>query len=140
MGLIIGVGLRVTAMASLAEPSWWWCSLSIVAAAALGRIAIVAMIVSTAPLADRPSAAQCVSVAQTWRALFVASLLALPMWAVWCAFRPALAAGSIITAALVLAWYRRMVLRRVGGTTGDLLGCSAFAIQLVVLIGASYRG
>lgn len=138
LALGIGVGLRVAAMAALLTSGWLWASASIVAASALGRLAIVGMMVSTSPIPDRSSQANELSASQTCRTFWLAAASTLAISAPWVWLSPGLAIGTITAAVLVLAWFRRKILLRVGGTTGDLLGCSAYLCQLVVLIGSAW--
>jgi adenosylcobinamide-GDP ribazoletransferase len=137
ISLIIGVGIRVAAIAACAELGLLWSMAVIVAAASLGRVAIVGLMACTSPIEDRHTQAKDVSGAQSVRTLVVASLISVPLWLPILVIRPAVGLSSIIAAIVVLVWYRRKILQRVGGTTGDLLGCSAFLVQLVILIGAS---
>ncbi|QEG38204.1 Cobalamin synthase [Roseimaritima ulvae] len=139
VALVVGVGGRAAAMASLVTDGIVWPLLAITAAAAWGRIAIVAMMVFTAPIENRDSHAKDISGMQTGATLLIAALLSLPLWIGWLLFAPLLAIVSLAAATLVLVWFRHKILKRVGGTTGDLLGCSAFLVQLVILIGASAR-
>jgi adenosylcobinamide-GDP ribazoletransferase len=140
IGLVIGVGLRVAAIASLLSISLSWTVMSIVAAATLGRVAILAMMLTTSPITLRDSQARDVSGTQNWRTMLTALIITIPMWAVWVYHSPGVALSSMVAAMLVLVWFRRKVLSRVGGTTGDLLGCSAFITQLVILAGSSWCG
>lgn len=136
MGLLIGVSIRWMAVGTMVQEDWKWTLAAVVAAAALGRFAIVTMMTTTAPISDRDSQAKDVSGNQSaWR-LLVAGLLMTPFCGYWFAMRPWYAAGALVAAGVVLLWYRHKILKRLGGTTGDLLGASGFLIQLVVLIGA----
>ncbi len=137
LALVIGVGGRAAAIAALAGGGLAWPLLAITAAAAWGRTAIVAMLAFTAPIENRDSHANDISAAQHRRTLWNAVLLCLPLWIGWLLFSPLQAAISLAAAALALVWFRRKILKRVGGTTGDILGGSAFLVQLVILIGAS---
>lgn len=139
MALVIGVGGRAAAMAALVDGGVIWPLVAITAAAAWGRIAIVAMMVTTPPIEHRESQANDISGTQTWTTLLIASLLSLPLWIGWLVMAPLVSALSLTVAIVVLAWFRRKIVKRVGGTSGDLLGCSAFLVQLVILIGASAR-
>lgn len=139
LALVIGVGARAAAMASLVGGGFVWPLAAITAAAVWGRIAIVAMMVFTPPIENRDSQANDISATQTWMTLISAGLLSLPLWIGWLILRPPVAAASLAAAILALVWFRHKILKRVGGTTGDLLGCSAFLVQLVITIGASAR-
>ena len=111
-----------------------WAFSSIVAASTLARLAIVGMMVTTDPISDRDSQARDISGGQTWRTFLIATLLSFPFFAIWIWLNPEAATVSLIVSMVLLIWFRRMVLLRIGGTTGDLLGCSAYLVQLVVLI------
>lgn len=137
ISLIIGVGMRVAAIAACAELGLLWSTAAIIAAASLGRVAIVGLMACTSPIEDRHTQAKDVSGTQSVKNLVVALLISAPLWLPMLIMRPAVGLASIIAAIVVLVSYRRKILQRVGGTTGDLLGCSAFMVQLVILIGAS---
>lgn len=139
VALVLGVGARAAAMASLVGGSVAWPLVAITAAAVWGRMAIVAMMASTPPIENRDSQANDISATQTWMTLISAGLLSLPLWIGWLVAAPLVAMASLTTAILALVWFRHKIMKRVGGTTGDLLGCSAFLVQLVIIIGASAR-
>lgn len=134
LSLVVGVGLRITATSSLSPFGWPWVIATIVAASTLGRLAIVGMMVTTQPVADRESRARDISASQTWKTFLIATLLSSPCFAIWLWINPLAAGTAIGISVVVLWWFRRCILRRVGGTTGDLLGSSSFLIQLIVLV------
>ncbi len=140
LGLILGVGLRVAAFSTLLGMSWLWAVVSIVAASTIARIAIIGLMVTTSPISDRDSQAKDVSGTQTWRTLVGSMLMTSLLWGVWIVMEPLLALSSIIAVLVILVWFRSKILKRVGGTTGDLLGCSAYIAQLVILVGSSWTG
>lgn len=137
LGLVIGVGLRIAATSSLIPFGWLWALATIVAASALGRLAIVGMMVTTPPVADRESQARDISASQTWRTFLMAALLSSPCFATWLWINPLAAVTAIVISVAALYWFRGCILRRVGGTTGDLLGSCAFLVQLIVLVTSS---
>ncbi len=138
LGLVIGVGLRVATITSLLSMSLAWTVASIVAASTLARLAILAMMIATLPITTRDSQARDVSGTQTWNTFFAALITTIPMWAAWVCLSPIVSMSSIVATVLVLIWFRRKVLASVGGTTGDLLGCSGYIAQLVILVGSSW--
>lgn len=138
LGLVVGVGVRVAATATLLSAGWMWAMASIVAASTLARIAIIGMMISTPPITSRQSQAKDVSGMQTTRTLIVSALMTMPLWVGWFWLSPMTACGSTLAAFIVLLWFRRKILSRVQGTTGDLLGCSAFLVQLVILMGSTW--
>ena len=137
VALVIGIAIRGLAMEATASNGFEWAFASIVAAAMLGRLVIVIFMVTTSPILSRHSQARDVSERQPVTRLLVSMLLALPFGIAWLLQYPKIAAVSIVVCLLIMVWYRRMVLRRIGGTTGDILGTSGFLAQLVILVGAS---
>ncbi|MCG8652773.1 MAG: adenosylcobinamide-GDP ribazoletransferase [Pirellulales bacterium] len=139
LGLVIGVGGRAAAMTALAaeEAKLVWAAIT--AAAALGRIGIVFMMACTAPITSRDTLAKDVSGTQTLMRAVGATVISCPFWLPWALLFSWLAALSSLAAGLVFFWFRRKIIQRVGGTTGDLLGATAFLIQWVILVGASVR-
>ena len=139
LALVLGVGIRASAMSVIGELGYVQSIVTIVAAASIARLAILVMMATTNPIADRATQAKDIAGKQSIANLRVASLLSLPFWIAWAWCGVGIALVSMIGAVLVLVWFRRMILRRVGGTTGDLLGCSAYITQLVIMIGATIR-
>lgn len=94
--------------------------------------------VTTEPIAHRKSHARDIASAQDWRTLAIATLTTLPLWGFWFWLGTMQALLGMLVVISLLAWYRHRILQRVGGTTGDLLGCSAYLTQLVILVIASW--
>jgi adenosylcobinamide-GDP ribazoletransferase len=62
--------------------------------------------------------------------LLVSPLLVLAVWR-----EPTAALGIVFVLVLGVWWLKRLVMRRIGGITGDGLGFAAYAGMLVVTIG-----
>ncbi|MEM9660025.1 MAG: adenosylcobinamide-GDP ribazoletransferase, partial [Planctomycetota bacterium] len=139
MAIVIGVPSRAIAIGSIAESNLLRTVATIAAAAAIGRIAIVSLMTTTAPVTDRKSQAKDVSGTQSVGRAIVAICLSIPFWIAWLVMTPVVAASSLLCVAVLLWWYRGLILRRVGGTTGDLLGASGFIAQLIVVVGATTK-
>ena len=146
LALVVGVGIRVTAMAAIAQKSYMGTSgshlgtlLSIIAAASIARIAILAIMATTSPVANRVSKTNELSNRQSFQTVWMGTLLSSPFCVPWVLSDFPVACVSLIVTSATLFWFRSILLRRVGGTTGDFLGCSAYLTQLIVLIGASVR-
>ena len=137
LALVIGVGCRAAAIASIVSNWGWWTPLPVMSAASLGRIAIVVMMATTSPIANRESQAKDVSGMQTHKQVWIASGLSAVFWLPWVVVNFPAALLSCLAAIAVFLWFRNVILTRVGGTSGDLLGCTAFLIQLIFTIGAS---
>lgn len=139
VGLIVGVGARAAAMAALIERGEVWAAASLVAAATIGRIAIVAMMAAIQPISDGNPHTKDVAGRQTLFALVIAVVTSAPFWLPW--FVVDLVTASITMAVVVCVFigFHHTIRTRVGGSTGDLLGCTAFLVQLLVTIGASMK-
>ncbi len=140
LGLVLGVGLRVACTVELASIGSAWAFASIIAAASLGRLAIVALMVTTPPVVDRVSQAREMSSEQTLASLKFAALVSLACCSIWWLMHPLQSLVTCVVSVAIFAAYRRTIIRRVAGTTGDLLGCSAFMVQAVVLAGSCWGG
>lgn len=137
VALVVGLGARAAAMAAISEGGATWTLASIVAAASLGRLAMVGLMVTTKPIPSGSLLTKDIAQTQDVRSLLLSLCLGAPFWAGWFAIGPAIAAASIAATLVMLFLFRRSILNRLNGTTGDLLGCSAFLSQLTLLIGAS---
>ncbi len=137
LALILGVGVRVSAMASIAAINYAWAFVAITAAACLGRIAIVVMMATTAPVVTNESSTRDIAAQQTWTTVILATAISLPLWAAWTIWGICFSPLVVLCIAGFLAWFRWRITKRVGGTTGDLLGCTAYITQLIVLIAAT---
>lgn len=139
LALIVGVGIRVTAMTAIADRDYVWAVATIVAAASIARLAILTIMATTAPIPDRVSKTNGLTGYQPLQNVWSGALLSAAFWIGWVVYDFQVVAVTLFGILIMLFWFRGLILRRVGGTTGDLLGCSAYLVQLFVLIGSSMR-
>lgn len=139
LALIVGVGIRVTTMAAIGEHDPWWTIAAIVAAASIARVAILAIMATTPPAPDRVSKSNELSGRQPLKNVWIGAIFSSPFWITWVVLDFRLSIVSVFIVIVVFVWFRSLIIRRVGGTTGDLLGCNAYTSQLLILIGASVR-
>ena len=126
IALILSLGIRATAIAASATPV-----ASMVAAGALGRAAMIGILLALKPARADGMAASLGRVAPTPAAIGLAlamlvtvSLLSPPM-----AFRAMAVTLASLTAMAMLAK------RQIGGYTGDVLGATDIVVECVVLSG-----
>lgn len=140
LALVLAVGLRAALLAALAAPGASHAVLvaALLASGALGRWAAVTTmrLVPPAPRADGPPGAVVKDIAgrastRTWA---LAGLGALPLVVPLALVAPVGLLLSLAGGGLALAWLRRLLLRRLGGQTGDCLGSAVYLVQLVVLL------
>lgn len=134
LGLLLAVGLRATAIVGL-DPGI--AVVAIVASATFGRLLAVVAMAAIPPAAAGTGLAMDIGATIGVRDAAIAIVLALPGLALFAAARPLAVLAAIATAALFLSWFRRLLLRRIGGSTGDCLGFAAYAGQLVLLLAAA---
>ena len=136
LGLILAVGLRAALMVSL-EPAL--LVVSIIAAATFGRLLVVILMACTPPAAVSTGLAKDIGAQVGWRQWILALVLAAPGLALWCRDMPQSALFATCAGVAFLLWFRRLLIRRLGGSTGDCLGFSAYAGQLILLLAATIR-
>ena len=137
VALVLSLGLRAALLAELAATRPLLAAAAILAAAAASRGAMAAFWALTPPATDAGLAARAgrplrqKGVASLLIGAAIALLLALPL----AGLVPTLAAAAL--AALTLALFRRFVIRRIGGQTGDCLGAAQQLCEMALLLGFS---
>lgn len=134
----LGLALALRAATTVALPPAF-AAMGIVAAATFGRLAIV-VAMATIPVAPaREGLAKDIGAHVGTRTVLTALLTTLPGLA---AFAWTQAPRLLIASALALAflwWLRAMLIRRIGGSTGDCLGFAGYVGQLLLLLAACAR-
>ncbi len=137
VALILAIGLRValtTTLLTTRPPVA--AAVAIVAAATFGRWLIVAVMVSVPPAPAAAGLAKDIGPVGAGR-LALATLAALPATLAFGLDAPRAALVTLVAAVVFVIWFRRMLIRRIGGSTGDCLGFAAYAGQLLLLLAAS---
>ena len=134
VGLTLAIGLRVALLVALSPAIAW---IAIVASATFGRLLVVATMVAVPPVPARPGPSRDVSGDVGRRRLIGAVLASVPALGAFAFVHPAALAGAVVAAALFLIGFRRRLLDRIGGSTGDCLGFAVYAGQLLFLLAAT---
>ncbi len=133
LGLTLAVLLRGGCVASLPAGE---VIATIAASGAVGRWAILLLMAASPPVANRESLAKDVGERIGWRELAVGTLLAVPGVAA-CGWAAPLRTGvGVVAAAVVTVVWAEYVRRRLGGVTGDCLGCGCYFGQCAFLLAA----
>jgi len=143
LGLGLAVALRATGTVAIVQNlgvAHWpvWCT-ALITSSAVGRWAMVVTMAILPPLASRHSLAIDIGSRVTPWQVGVASLWLLPGAGILCLYLPlqcALAGGLF---ALVLVGYLQLVRQRLGGTTGDCIGCFGYVAHVIVLLALAAR-
>ena len=131
LGLTLAVLLRGGCLLSVAPDEM---GAAVAASAAVGRGASLLMMTASPPVPDRDGSARGVGQRIGWRELAVGSLLALPGIAA-CGWESPLRTGiGVVAVAVASATWAGYVRRRLGGVTGDCLGCGCYLGQCVFLL------
>jgi len=140
LGLGLGVACRFFCIvALLGSHSYWYGAVTLVASGAIGRWAILWLMHTVQPIEDRHTQARDVAGQQTSKSIGWSALIALPLVLPWIVADFVGVLVGLALSAMALYAYRWQILRRVGGSTGDMLGCGCYFIQLVILIVAASR-
>lgn len=135
LGLVLLVGLRVTATAALPAHV---AMAAIVAAATMGRLWAVGLLALCSPAPVGPGLAKDLGGLPRGGAA-LAMMVALPGLAALTIGKPPAVLASLVLGAVALPWLARFLRRRIGGNTGDCLGFAAYLGQLTVLLAAGAR-
>lgn len=139
LGLTLGLMCRFFCLVALAQERYEVLVIALVASGAIGRWAMLWLMHTLAPIGDRQTLAHAVAGPKTGPAIVYAAILGLPAVVAWLAIDPVGVVIALAASGGGLVFYRLLVLRRVGGSTGDLLGCSGYLVQLIVLLVAVSR-
>lgn len=136
LGLALAVGLRAALLVTL-EPAL--LAAAIIASATFGRLLVVVLMAWVPPAPTPGGLAKDIGGAIGAPHLAWAALVATPGLAAFAWMAPAASAMAILAASVFLIWFRRLLRRRLGGSTGDCLGFAAYAGQLILLMAAVAR-
>lgn len=141
LGLMLAVALRAGAMIALVIPTGFEGALvwgpALIASATLGRWAMALALVLVKPVEGRESLSRDVGGELGLRGLAISSLWTVPAIAAFAAVRPWHALAALAGACATCVFFLRGVRRKLGGVTGDCLGCLCYVVQLVVLLAAA---
>lgn len=143
LGLGFAVALRVGSLiavvAEYGQERWLYWAAALVASAAMGRWMMVLAMVLVPPIAQRESLSRDVASHVSWRCFALSGLGAMPAIGLFACLMPIhalLACGLIATALMMLI---SLIRRRLGGMTGDCLGCVGYVSQVLLLLSAAAR-
>ncbi len=140
IGLILGIGLRAALMLRVLETmAPTMAAAVIIAAASFGRLVVVALMVLVAPAPGGGGRAKDVGSGVSLATLWLALLTAMPGLLGLVLIQPISLLAALGMTVPFVVWFRGLLLRRIGGSTGDCLGFAAYAGQLILLLAATAR-
>lgn len=138
VGLILALALRAALMvAVLASFAPVQALAAIVASATFGRLLVVVLMAAVSPASQGTGLAKDIGAGVGRSTVALALITALPGLLGFAIDRPMYLLGALLGAAAFLLWFRALLLRRLGGSTGDCLGFAAYAGQLILLLAAT---
>ncbi len=138
LGLILAVGTRAALMATvLMQLPPAVAALAIIASACFGRLVAVAVMLLIAPAPAGTGLAKDIAGEVTLRRAGFAILTAAPALLPFALGEPLRMAAAVLGATAFVFWFRAVLRRRIGGSTGDCLGFAAYAGQLLMLLAAT---
>lgn len=135
LGLGLAVALRAALLMALplaTQPMQ--AAATIIASACFGRLLVVALMASVVPAPAGEGLARDIGSGVSARTAVAGGLIAVPGLAALAVLQPLALWASVAAGALFLMWFRRVLVRRIGGSTGDCLGFAAYAGQLILLL------
>lgn len=143
LGLGLAVALRAGAMLEIIQQTgrhnWLVWGSAIVASGAIGRFVIVVVMVCVPPVASRESLSRDIGRQLNFRDLLVSTCWMLPLILPYMLQLPVQSMISVGALVPIVMWFMTLVRRRLGGMTGDCLGCICYASMVVVLMATAAR-
>jgi len=138
LGLGFGVALRAGGLMAMPDPAQ--AMIVLVVSGTLGRLLMLAVMAAVPAVPGREGLGASVTPSADWKGVGIAALLAAPALLLG-AFADARATVvALILGAVFLLWYRALLRRRIGGSTGDAIGAAGYAgILLTTLAFAMER-
>ncbi len=140
VGLVLAIAMRAGLLIALPAPL---VLPALLASASFGRWLAVGVMATTQPFqqtgAQTGGLGKDVGARTSTAQWLAASALTLPFLLLLLLARPTPTGAAIGAALLFLLWFRRFLLRHLGGATGDCLGFAVYAGQILVLLAATAR-
>ncbi|MBA4040485.1 MULTISPECIES: adenosylcobinamide-GDP ribazoletransferase [Sphingomonadales] len=141
LGLGLAVALRAVLLMSLpVADDPLLTAAAIVASACFARALVVAAMALIAPAPAGTGLAKDIGNAVTARTVVMGAMTAFPALAAFAFLDGRALLATVLAGGIFLIWLRGMLLRRIGGTTGDCLGFGAYTGQLILLLAAVALG
>jgi len=138
LGLVSAVAIRIGATIQLlnstdhSEPLRW--AVTLVASGVIGRWVILVVMWLVPPIEQRESLSRDVGQRMTLKDVFIGSVWMVPVFVLWTYLQPWKALAGVLGLTMLVIWYRGLVLKKLGGITGDCLGTVGYLGQLIVLL------
>jgi adenosylcobinamide-GDP ribazoletransferase len=143
LGMLLAIAIRAAAVVAVIEhrglPDWLAWGSAIVASSAIGRWVIVAAMACVPPVPGRESLANEIGGRLSLKQTILAALWAAPSAILFARLMPLQFLMSLALVAVAFWWMLRGIRCRLGGLTGDCLGCLGYISQVLILLAAAAR-
>lgn len=133
LGMGLAVALRATLLIALPDAL---ILPALIASAGFGRYLAVCLMAIVPPLAQTGGLAKYVGAQVGAGQWLAASLLTLPFMIPLGMMTPVPLFGALVISLIFALWFRRFLMRHLGGVTGDCLGFGVYVGQLLILLAA----
>jgi adenosylcobinamide-GDP ribazoletransferase len=132
LGLLLAILLRAGGL--IAAVSVVKAALVLVFAGAVGRLVILAVMSVVPPVPAREGLSKDVGQEADWGTFLRGALLVSPVLAIAVLYDLVAVVLTGVLLVVFVIWFRRYLLKRLGGVTGDCLGFSAYAGMVVATL------
>lgn len=138
LGLVLAVALRAGGLIALGDV--WHAAATLVVAGGVGRLVILAVMAVVPPVPARDGLAKDVGQVADWGTFGRGVMWCAPVLIFALLFDIAGMVLAGLAIAVFLIWYRRYLLKRIGGVTGDCLGFAAYAGMILTTLALARDG
>jgi adenosylcobinamide-GDP ribazoletransferase len=138
LGLVLAVALRAGGLIALGDV--WHVAAALVVAGGVGRLVILAVMAVVPPVPARDGLAKDVGQVADWGTFGRGMMWCAPVLVFALLFDIAGMVLAGLAIAVFLIWYRRYLLKRIGGVTGDCLGFAAYAGMILTTLALARDG
>lgn len=143
LGIVSAVAIRAGATIQLLNvigPSdlLHW-AVVMIASGVIGRWVILVVMWLVPPIEQRESLSRDVGQQMQFKDVLIGSVWAVPTFFAWAYLQPWQSLAGVVGLMILVVWFRGLVLRKLGGITGDCLGSVGYLGQLVVLLASIMR-
>ena len=132
VGLSLLLALRGTALVAAGDVTR--TVVTLVISGAMGRLALLIMMVHVPPIPKRDGLLNDMSRRVGWSKVLRATTIILPVLALAIWTSPSASLATVVLLSGFILWFGRLLRRRLGGSTGDCVGMAGYVIIVVTTL------
>lgn len=130
----IRVGTTLQVLSSIGTENLLKWGVVLISSGVLGRGVILLVMWLVPPIEQRESLSRDVGTQMQFKDVAIGGIWTIPVFLAWWYVLPWQAMTGLVGLMFLVIWFRGLVLRKLGGITGDCLGCVGYLGQLAVLL------